>query len=92
MNNLLPNVSKTKDLIVDFRTKEAEEELTAIYQKLTFSKESRQFPGVHITQDLSWPCQINTLMRKAHQHPYHFRRLIDFKLQWDNENSGLMLI
>ncbi|KAI5090308.1 gastrula zinc finger protein XlCGF28.1-like [Silurus meridionalis] len=37
--------------------------------------ESFRYLGVHITQDLSWSCHINTLVKKARQRLYHLRRL-----------------
>ncbi|KAI5106658.1 gastrula zinc finger protein XlCGF28.1-like [Silurus meridionalis] len=79
-NNLLLNVSKTKELIVDFSTKRRRS-----YQPLNISGtpvervDSFRYLGVHITQDLSWSCHINTL-EKARQRLYHLRRLRDFKL------------
>ncbi|KAK3563854.1 hypothetical protein QTP86_002724 [Hemibagrus guttatus] len=80
-NNLLLNISKTKELIVDFSTKQERN-----YQPLIISGtpvervDSFWYLGVHITQDLSWSCHINTLVKKARQCLYHLRRLKDFKL------------
>ncbi|KAI5107608.1 gastrula zinc finger protein XlCGF28.1-like, partial [Silurus meridionalis] len=80
-NNLLLNVSKTKELIVDFSTKQERS-----YQPLNICGtpvervDSFRYLGVHITQDLSWSCHINTLVKKARQCLYHLRRLRDFKL------------
>ncbi|KAI5630012.1 gastrula zinc finger protein XlCGF28.1-like [Silurus asotus] len=75
-NNLLLNISKTKELIVDFSTKQERS-----YQRLNICGtsvervDSFRYLGVHITQDLSWSCHIN-----ARQRLYHLRRLRDFKL------------
>ncbi|KAI5613412.1 gastrula zinc finger protein XlCGF28.1-like [Silurus asotus] len=72
-NNLLLNVSKTKELIVDFSTKQER-----LYQPLNISGtpvervDSFRYLGVHITQD--------TLVKKARQRLYYLRRLRDFKL------------
>ncbi|KAK3513392.1 hypothetical protein QTP70_014217 [Hemibagrus guttatus] len=41
---------------------------------------SFRYLGVHITQDLSWSCHINTVVKKARQRLYHLRRLRDFRL------------
>ncbi|KAK3551057.1 hypothetical protein QTP70_011497 [Hemibagrus guttatus] len=41
---------------------------------------SFRYLGVHITQDLSWSCHVNTLVKKAWQCLYHLRHLKDFKL------------
>ncbi|KAI5608749.1 gastrula zinc finger protein XlCGF28.1-like, partial [Silurus asotus] len=80
-NNLLLNVSKTKELIVDFSTKQERS-----YQPLNICGtpvervDSFRYLGVHITQDLSWSCHINPLVKKARQRLYHLRLLRDFKL------------
>ncbi|KAF7708963.1 hypothetical protein HF521_018020, partial [Silurus meridionalis] len=80
-NNLLLNISKTKELIVDFSTKREQS-----YQPINISGtpmkrvDSFRYLGVHITQDLSWSCHTNTLVKKAQQRLYHLRRLRDFKL------------
>ncbi|KAF7694079.1 gastrula zinc finger protein XlCGF28.1-like, partial [Silurus meridionalis] len=80
-NNLLLNISKTKELIVDFSTKQEQS-----YQMLNINGtpvkrvDSFWYLGVHITQDLSWFCYTNTLVKKAWQRLYHLRHLRDFKL------------
>ncbi|KAI5621007.1 hypothetical protein C0J50_19433 [Silurus asotus] len=80
-NKLLLNISKTKELIVDFSTKQGRS-----YQLLNINGtpvervDSFRYLGVHITQDLSWSCHTNTLVKKAWQHLYHLRCLRDFKL------------
>ncbi|KAI5626366.1 gastrula zinc finger protein XlCGF28.1-like [Silurus asotus] len=80
-NNLLLNISKTKELIVDFSTEQERS-----YQPLNINGtpvervDRFRYIGVHITQDLSWSCRINTLVKKARQRLYHLRRLRDFKL------------
>ncbi|KAI5607797.1 gastrula zinc finger protein XlCGF28.1-like [Silurus asotus] len=80
-NNLLLNVSKTKELIVDFSTKqERSYQPLNIYGTPVERVDSFRYLGVHITQDLSWSCHINTLVKKARQRLYHLRRLRDFKL------------
>ncbi|KAK3516097.1 hypothetical protein QTP70_005428 [Hemibagrus guttatus] len=42
--------------------------------------DSFQYLGIHITQDLSWSCHVNTLVKKAWQRLFHLRRLKEFKL------------
>ncbi|KAI5093528.1 hypothetical protein C0J45_16666 [Silurus meridionalis] len=75
-NNLLLNISKNKELIVH----EAGAVIpTAKHQWSGLSPVERvdsfRYLGVHITQDLSWSCHINTLVKKAWQRLYHLRRL-----------------
>ncbi|KAK3526574.1 hypothetical protein QTP70_030712, partial [Hemibagrus guttatus] len=47
---------------------------------VTLEPPSFRYLGVHITQDLSWSCHINTVVKKARQGLYHLRRLRDFRL------------
>ncbi|KAK3556353.1 hypothetical protein QTP70_007091 [Hemibagrus guttatus] len=42
--------------------------------------DSFRYLSVHITQELSWFCNINTMVKKARQRLYHLRRLRDFRL------------
>ncbi|KAK3572729.1 hypothetical protein QTP86_006989 [Hemibagrus guttatus] len=78
-NNLLLNVSKTKQLIEDFSTKQERNYQSLIINGTPVEREdSFQYLGVHITQDLSWSCHI--LVKKARQCLYHLRRLKEFKL------------
>uniref|UniRef100_A0A3P9JDD6 Reverse transcriptase domain-containing protein n=1 Tax=Oryzias latipes TaxID=8090 RepID=A0A3P9JDD6_ORYLA len=82
-NNLLLNVSKTKELIVDFATKQKQRRnyQTPVIDKSPVERvNSFRYLGVHITQDLSWSCHINTVVKKARQRLYHLRRLRDFRL------------
>ncbi|XP_070398113.1 uncharacterized protein [Nothobranchius furzeri] len=80
-NNLLINISKTKELIVDFSTKpERNYQIPVINECPVERVSSFKYLGVHITQDLSWSCHINTMVKKARQRLYHLRRLRDFRL------------
>ncbi|KAK3521381.1 hypothetical protein QTP70_004129 [Hemibagrus guttatus] len=80
-NNLLFNVSKTKELIVDFSMKQERNYQTPVINKSPVERvDSFRYLGVHITQDLSWSCDINTVVKKAWQRLYHLRRLRDFRL------------
>ncbi|KAK3521213.1 hypothetical protein QTP70_001051 [Hemibagrus guttatus] len=80
-NNLLLNVSKTKELIVDFSTKQERNCQTPVISESPVERmDSFRYLGVHITQDLSWSCHINTVVKKARQRLYHLRCLRDFRL------------
>ncbi|KAK1784208.1 hypothetical protein P4O66_003963 [Electrophorus voltai] len=80
-NNLLLNVSKTKELIVDCSKKQERH-----YQPVTISGttvervDSFRYLGVHISQDLSWSRHTSSLAKKARQRLFHLRRLRDFRL------------
>ncbi|KAK3548184.1 hypothetical protein QTP70_005192 [Hemibagrus guttatus] len=78
-NNLLLN--KTEELTVDFSTKQERNYQTPVINKSPVERvDSFRYLGVHITQDLSWSCHINTVVKKAQQRLYHLRRLRDFRL------------
>ncbi|KAK3513816.1 hypothetical protein QTP70_028871 [Hemibagrus guttatus] len=80
-NNLLLNVSKTKELIVDFSTKQERNYQTHMINKSPVERvDSFRYLGFHTTQDLSWSCHINTMVKKGQQLLYHLRCLRDFRL------------
>ncbi|KAK3566444.1 hypothetical protein QTP86_033288 [Hemibagrus guttatus] len=80
-NNLLLNISKTKELIVDFSTKQERNYQTPVINESPVERvDSFRYLSVHITQDLSWSCHINTVVKKARQRLYHLRHLKDFRL------------
>ncbi|KAK3570140.1 hypothetical protein QTP86_012522 [Hemibagrus guttatus] len=80
-NNLLLNVSKTKELIVDFSTKQERNFQTPMINESPVERvDSFRYLSVHITQDLPWSCLINTVVKKARQRLYHLRLLRDFRL------------
>ena len=53
-HNLSLNVSKTKELIVDYRTRRAEQATININGAVVERVESFKFLGAHITNELSW--------------------------------------
>lgn len=75
-NHLLLNVSKTKEVIVDFSRKQQRDfhPLHEVERVDTF-----KYLGVTISQDLSWTHHLRTIVKKA-RHLYLLRRLRDFKL------------
>ncbi|KAK1786658.1 hypothetical protein P4O66_002978 [Electrophorus voltai] len=80
-NNLLLNVSKTKELIVDCSKKQERHYQPVRISGTTVERvDSFRYLGVHISQDLSWSRHTNSLAKKARQRLYHLRCLRDFRL------------
>ncbi|KAK1784337.1 hypothetical protein P4O66_003513, partial [Electrophorus voltai] len=80
-NNLLLNVSETKELIVDRRKKQERHYPPVRISGTTVERvDSFRYLGVHISQDLSWSRHTNSLAKNARQRLYHLRRLRDFRL------------
>ncbi|KAK1785144.1 hypothetical protein P4O66_018556 [Electrophorus voltai] len=80
-NNLLLNVSKTKELIVDCSRKQERHYQPVRISGTTVERvNSFRYLGVHISQDLSWSRHTNSLAKKARQRLYHLRCLRDFRL------------
>ncbi len=71
-NNLLLNISKTKELIIDFR--KMEEKTSEVYINGTEVEQvnSFRFLGISITKNLSWSSHISTLVKKAQKRLYFF--------------------
>jgi hypothetical protein len=63
-NNLSLNVSKTKELIVDYRERRAEHIPININGAGAERVESFKFLGVHITNDLSWSKHTKTVVKR----------------------------
>ena len=60
-------VSKTKELIVDYRKRRAEHTLIHIDRTVVEKVESFKLLGVHNTKYLSWFKHTNKLVRRARQ-------------------------
>ena len=77
-NNLSLNVSKTKELIVDFRKWRAEHASIHIDGAVVERIVSFNFLDVYITKDLSWSKHTNTVVKRARQRLFPLRRLKRF--------------
>ena len=69
-NNLSLNVIKTKELIVDYRKRRAQQAPILIDRAVVERVESFKFLGVYITNKLSWSKHTRTVMKRARQ-PWH---------------------
>jgi hypothetical protein len=79
-NNLSLNVSKTKELIVDYRKRRSEQAPININGVVVERVESFKFLGVNITNDLSWSKHTKTVVKRARQHLFPLRRLKRFDM------------
>ncbi|KAI4905570.1 hypothetical protein NFI96_009239, partial [Prochilodus magdalenae] len=80
-NNLLLNVNKTKELIVDCSIKQERNYHPVVIDGNAVERvDSFKYLGVPISEDLSWSCHTTALVKKAQQRLYHLRRLRSFKL------------
>ncbi len=71
-NCLSLNVSKTKELIVDFRKRQQRPPVERV--------SSFKYLGVNISEDLTWTAHIQTQVKKARQRLYHLRQLRKFRV------------
>jgi hypothetical protein len=75
-NNLSLNVIKTKEMIVDYRKRRAEHAPILIDGAIGEQVESFKFLGV--TNELSWSKHNKTVVKRARQCLFPFRRLKRF--------------
>lgn len=67
-NNLSLNISKTKELVVDFR-KQNKEHSSIIIDGISV----QQVNSFHITKDLTWSVHTQSVVKKAHQRLFFLR-------------------
>ncbi|KAK0148821.1 putative RNA-directed DNA polymerase from transposon BS [Merluccius polli] len=74
-NNLLLNVTKTKEVVVDYRKTKAEHPPLSINGDMVEQVTGTKFLGVHISNNLSWSTNINSITKRAQQRLHFLRRL-----------------
>ena len=75
-HNLQLNVSKTKELVFDFRKKpEAGHEPLFLHGKEVEQVGEYKYLGTTITKTLDWTVNVNSLTKKGNQRLYFLRRL-----------------
>ncbi len=79
-NCLSLNVSKTKELIVDFRKRQQRPYTLMISGTPVERVSSFKYLGVNISEDLTWTAHIQTQVKKARQRLYHLRQLRKFRV------------
>ncbi len=73
------NVSKTKELIVDFRKRQQWPYTPLMISGTPVERVSSfKYLGVNIFEDLTWTAHIQTQVKKARQRLYHLRQLRKF--------------
>ncbi len=80
-NCLSLNVSKTKELIVDFRKRHLLPYTPLMISGTPVERVSSfKYLGVNISEDLTWTTHIQTQVKKARQRLYHLRQLRKFRV------------
>ncbi|KAL0195209.1 hypothetical protein M9458_008781, partial [Cirrhinus mrigala] len=74
-NNLSLNVSKTKEVVMDFRRNSVDHPPLTIDSSAVERVSSIKFLGVHITEDLTWTTNVTSLNKKGQQRLHFLRRL-----------------
>ncbi len=88
-NGLSLNVSKTKELIVDFRKRQQRPYTPLMISGTPVERVSSfKYLGVIISEDLTWTTHIQTQVKKARQRLYHLRQLRKFRVSPAILNSG----
>ncbi len=79
-NCLSLNVSKTKELIVDFRKRQQRPYTPLMISGTPVERVSSFKYLVNISEDLTWTTHIQTQVKKARQRLYHLRQLRKFRV------------
>ncbi len=80
-NCLSLNVSKTKELIVDFRKRQQRPYTLLMISGTPVERVSSfKYLGVNISEDLTWTTHIQTQVKKARQRLYHLQQLKKFRI------------
>ncbi len=80
-NCLSLNVSKTKELIVDFGKRQQRPYTPLMISGTPVERVSSfKYLGVNISEDLTWTTHIQTQVKKARQRLYHLRQLRKFRV------------
>ena len=75
MNNLILNVNKTKEIVVDFRKKQPSHTPLLINNAAVERVSSTRFLGVQITDTLTWSLHTSALVKRAQQRLHFLRRM-----------------
>ncbi len=80
-NCLSLNVSKTKELIMDFRKRQQQPHTPLMISGTPVERVSSfKYLGVNISEDLTWTAHIQTHVKKARQRLYNLQQLRKFRV------------
>ena len=79
-NNLELNVSKTKEIVIDFRKKKTPVDPLIINGEVVEQVQSFKFLGTTISHDLKWDSHVNGSVKKANQRIFFLRQLKKFNV------------
>lgn len=82
-NNLFLNVSKTKELIIDFRRHKTPLLPLTISGESVEQVDSFKFLGTHISNNITWDLNCSTILKKGRQRLYFLRKLKYFNVSCD---------
>ena len=80
-NDLVLNVSKTKEIVVDFRKSKSVPSTLIVNNSEVEIVDSFKFLGIHITSNLSWSLQARYMCKKGQQRLYFLRCLKKFHMK-----------
>ena len=79
-NNLELNVSKTKEIVIDFRKNRHPVTPLTINGEHVEQVRSFKFLGTTISEDLKWECHVTGSVKKANQRIFFLRQLRKFRV------------
>ena len=79
-NNLELNISKTKEMIIDFHKKRCPTPHLSINGVWVELVDSFKFLGTVISSDLSWAVNCTSIVKRCHMHLHFLRQLSSFGL------------
>ena len=79
-NNLELNVSKTKEIVIDFRKNKGPTTPLSINGEVVEQVKSFKFLGTTISEDLKWENHVSGSVKKANQRIFFLRQLRKFRV------------
>ena len=79
-NNLTLNVTKTKEIIIDYRRNKNDKTPLVVHNQNVEIVKHFKFLGAYITDDIKWGMNCTDIAKKARQRLYFLRTLKSFKV------------